>query len=132
PRGQNVKGGETLLSAWRAREEDLRRAGASLLVGGPGATERRIGRWRATLRYPEAVIACGPIAPDDVGGHIRASDAVVLPSLQEGLPNVAMEAAACGRAVLGSNVGGVGEVVAHDSTGFLTPPGDVEAWGAVL
>ena len=52
--------------------------------------------------------------------------------MQEGLPNVAMEAAACGRAVFGSMVGGIPEVVRHGVTGLILPPGDVTAWANAI
>jgi glycosyltransferase involved in cell wall biosynthesis len=52
--------------------------------------------------------------------------------MQEGLPSVAMEASACARTVFGSNVGGIPEVVIHEETGLVLPPGDVPAWRNAL
>ena len=49
---------------------------------------------------------------------------VVVPSFAEGLPNVAMEAAAIGRPVIGSDVDGIPEVVIPGKTGFLFDPGN--------
>lgn len=132
PAGANTKGGETLLAAWAESEEKLARAGSSLLIAGPAGDGPRIAKWRATLRHPERVHATGVLHPDSVAAHIRASDAVLIPSLQEGLPNVAMEAGACGRAVLASDVGGLPEVIAHGVTGLLLPPGDTRSWGTAL
>jgi glycosyltransferase involved in cell wall biosynthesis len=60
----------------------------------------------------------------DVPELMTASDLVVLPSLAEALPTVAMEAAAAGRAMVASNVGGVPEVVEDGLTGVLVPPAD--------
>ena len=43
----------------------------------------------------------------------RASTLVCLPSYREGLPRVLLEAAACGRAVISTDVPGCREVVLH-------------------
>jgi glycosyltransferase involved in cell wall biosynthesis len=63
----------------------------------------------------------------DIPNLLAASDLVVLPSRSEALPTVAMEAAAAGRAMVASRVGGVPEVVEDGVTGMLVPPGDPRA-----
>jgi glycosyltransferase involved in cell wall biosynthesis len=132
PFGANTKGGETLLLAWQAAEDELVSRSASLLLLGCEPYYDRIRRWRARLRCPERVHLGGFIQPDLVSAYIRASDAVLVPSLQEGLPNVAVEASACGRAVFASDVGGTSEVVVNGETGVLLPSGDVAAWKNAL
>jgi len=52
--------------------------------------------------------------------------------MQEGLPNVVMEASACGRAVFGSNAGGIPEVIVNGETGLILSTGDTEAWKNAL
>ncbi len=56
-----------------------------------------------------------------------ACDLVVLPSLSEALPTALMEAAASGRAVVATRVGGTAEVVDENRTGLLVQPNDPEA-----
>ncbi len=63
----------------------------------------------------------------DVPELMAAADLVVLPSLAEALPTVALEAAAAGTAIVASRVGGVPEVVEDRVTGVLVPPGDPHA-----
>ncbi len=65
-------------------------------------------------------------ASDDVPGDVAGADLVVLPSYREGIPRVAMEAAAMGRPVVGYDVRGMREVIpAH--LGLLVRRGDATA-----
>jgi glycosyltransferase involved in cell wall biosynthesis len=51
----------------------------------------------------------------------------VLPSRREGLPLSLLEAAACQRALIASDVPGCREIVVHEQTGLLTPVDDPAA-----
>ena len=62
----------------------------------------------------------------DIRPYLAAADIVVLPSYREGIPRVAMEAAAAGRPVVAYDVRGVREVI-DPATGLLVPRGDTAA-----
>ncbi len=128
----NTKGGETLLKAWEAADEPLVSAGASLCIAGPDSNTARVASWRARLRRPDRVHVAGALHPEAVPEYLRASDVVLVPSMEEGLPNVAVEASACGRPVFGSDVGGIPEVVVNEETGLVLPAGNVAAWTNAL
>ena len=128
----NTKGGETLIEAWRAAEARLLSTGASLCVAGPDSDCSKVVSWRAGLKQPDGVSVVGRISPEAVPDVIRSSDVVLIPSLQEGLPNVAVEAAACGRAVFGSDTGGIPEVIINGDTGLILPAGNLTAWQHAL
>ena len=49
---------------------------------------------------------------------------VVLPSYREGLPKVLLEAAACSKPIISTNVPGCKEIVRHEVNGLLIPPKD--------
>lgn len=72
-----------------------------------------------------------------LNGHIRmlgyvekmqevytALDAVVMPSLREGLPNVLLEAMLYEKPVIATAVGGIPEVIRNNEDGLLIPPKD--------
>lgn len=50
-----------------------------------------------------------------------AADVVAVPSLEDNLPNVALEAIACGVPVCGFDVGGMPDIVSNGWNGFLAP-----------
>jgi glycosyltransferase involved in cell wall biosynthesis len=58
---------------------------------------------------------------EDLPEVIGRATLVVLPSYREGLPKVLLEAAACGKAVIATDVPGCREVVQHQKTGLLVP-----------
>jgi glycosyltransferase involved in cell wall biosynthesis len=58
---------------------------------------------------------------------VRASDIALLPSYGEALPMALMEASACARPVVATDVGGVREVVSDGVSGRLIPVGEITA-----
>ena len=56
-----------------------------------------------------------------------AADLFVAPSLQDNLPNTALEALACGIPTVAFAVGGLTDIIREDDTGVLVAPGDVPA-----
>jgi glycosyltransferase involved in cell wall biosynthesis len=53
---------------------------------------------------------------------LRMASIVVLPSYREGFPKVLIEAAACGRPVITTDVPGCRDAIYHGKTGMLVPP----------
>ncbi|MCM3627488.1 N-acetyl-alpha-D-glucosaminyl L-malate synthase BshA [Paenibacillus glycanilyticus] len=67
---------------------------------------------------------------EDVAQVISMADLLLLPSEKESFGLVALEAMACGVPTIGSNAGGIPELVTHGETGYLCPIGDVEGMAA--
>jgi len=74
----------------------------------------------------------GARSHDEIALWMNACDVLCLPSLNEGLPNVLLEAMACGLPVVASRVGGVPEIVREGVNGLLTPAGDAAALAVAL
>lgn len=63
---------------------------------------------------------------DDVAQVISMADVMLLPSEKESFGLVALEAMACGVPTIGSNAGGIPELVTDGETGYLSDVGDVD------
>lgn len=64
---------------------------------------------------------------NDVYRMLAASNALVQPSVFEGFGLASAEAMACGLPVISTNLPSIAEVVRHEKTGLLVPPGDSHA-----
>lgn len=64
---------------------------------------------------------------EDVADLMAQANLVVLPSYREGLPKVLVEAAACGRAVITTDVPGCRDAIRPNQTGLLVPVRDAQA-----
>ena len=72
------------------------------------------------------------VTQDALLQHYSDADVVVLPSRNEGWGLSLMEAMACGRAVVGTTVGGIPELVRDGVDGILVPPGDIGGLAAAV
>jgi len=95
-----------------------------LFVGG-GALERKLKKLCVDLKIEKNVIFAGERS--DIPEILFSIDIFVLPSLREGLPLAILEAMACGKPVIATNVGGIPEIVVDGVSGILVSPKDPEA-----
>jgi glycosyltransferase involved in cell wall biosynthesis len=95
---------------------------ARVIVFGDGPLRGTLERRAADLGIADRVRLPG--FRDDLDSLLPWVDIVAIPSLSEGLPNIALEAAAAAVPVVATEVGGTPEVVVNGRTGFLVPPDD--------
>ena len=69
---------------------------------------------------------------EDMPQVYAGAQVVCLPSWREGVPRALIEAAACGRALVASDVPGCREIVQHEVNGLLVPSRDASALAAAL
>jgi glycosyltransferase involved in cell wall biosynthesis len=98
-----------------------------LLVGAHGPLVEDANR--IALQCPGSVAVITNAAYEKLPSYYRAAQIVVAPSINERacLGLAVIEGMACGRAVIGADVGGTREVVVEGQTGFLVPPGNSKA-----
>ncbi|HOD36076.1 MAG TPA: glycosyltransferase family 4 protein [Syntrophales bacterium] len=97
-----------------------------LAVVGEGPLRSMMIDWLNHHQLQTRVILAGFRSHDEIPYWINASDIFVFPSYNEGLPNVILEAMACGRPIIATEVGGIPEVVTHGTNAILIPPRTVD------
>ena len=125
------KGVDVLLEAM-ARLRERVPDGRLIIAGdGPGrsATERRVIR----LGLHDRTWLTGYLHDDELERRLAMAWVHAVPSrYDEPFPNTAIEAMMRGTAVIASAVGGCPEIVRHEVTGLLVPPGDPDALATAL
>ncbi len=104
--------------------------GLVLVALGEGKHRKRIERYAREKGVGDIVHLEG--YTDDVMPFFRGCDIFVLASLYEGMPNAAMEAMACGKPVVLTDVNGARELVPDGDKGLLIPARDVQAIAGAL
>jgi D-inositol-3-phosphate glycosyltransferase len=107
-----------------------------IVVGSPSGPD---SEWSATLAPlsrdlgVDDLIVFRPHSPRaELFRWYCVADVVGVPSYNESFGLVALEAQACGRPVVATDVGGLRHTVRDQVTGLLVPGQDVEAWAAAL
>ena len=99
------------------------------IIGGDAATNEnveleRLKRMREELGLSDLITFLGARDQDQLRHYYNAASFVVMPSRYESFGMVALEAMACGRPVIASEVGGLAHLVRDGQTGFHVPEGN--------
>ncbi|MDP6055756.1 MAG: glycosyltransferase [Dehalococcoidia bacterium] len=94
------------------------------VVGGDENSQEkaRLQHLASQMDLTQSIRFIGSVDQTELPIHYNAADVCVLPSHYESFGLAALEAAACGRPVVASEVGGLPAIVQSGSTGFLVPP----------
>lgn len=101
-----------------------------LLIAGEGPLRGELEAQIKALGIGHAVALLG--YRTDVPQLMRAFDAFVLSSKEEGLGTSVLDAMACGKPIAATGGGGIPEMVQHEKTGLLAPVQEPEALGAAI
>lgn len=98
---------------------------AKLLLVGDGPEKHRVMDKVKTMPYKNDVLFLGK--QENIAELFSISDLKFLLSEKESFGLVLLEAMACGVPGIGTNIGGIPEVIEHGTNGYLVELGDVDA-----
>ncbi len=117
------KGTVDLLDAWaRVREA---RSDVVLALIGDGMSRPQVDARKA--EWGDGLVAPGSRPFAEIARWMNACDLFTLPSWAEGTPNAVLEALASGRPAVGSDVGGIPDVLSDPRSGLVVPARDPAA-----
>jgi glycosyltransferase involved in cell wall biosynthesis len=90
-----------------------------LMIVGDGPIAKDLHTYAKELGIAGLITWLGWIQRDEVLSAYQSADAILNPSQYEGLPNVVLEAMACSRPVIASDIPGNNTLVLHEQTGLL-------------
>jgi len=115
-----IKGHEYLIEAAPKILKEV--PGVKFVLVGDGNLRPKLERLTNALNVQDAFLFLH--WRSDIPKIIRMFDLFTLPSLNEGMGKVLVEAMAAGKAIVASNTGGIPDLVVHAHNGLLVPPGN--------
>ena len=107
-------------------------ASTHLIMVGAGPLVDQVKTQITSKGLTERVHLMGSQPPEQVAKYFRAADLLCVPSVNEGVPNVILEAFASGLPVVAGRVGGIPEIVTRPELGKLVDSREPAAWAKAL
>jgi glycosyltransferase involved in cell wall biosynthesis len=125
-----VKGWDLVLSAFARLAAD--RPGARLAYVGDGEDRPLLEAAVRELGLEPQVSITGFLPPDGVSMHVNAADVVVVGSRREGFSVAMLEALACGKPLVTTEVSGARTLIRDGRNGFVVPGRDPDRLARAL
>ena len=122
-----IYGIEFLIKAFAILKNKYKNLPLKLLIVGDGSLRRELEELVENLDIKNLVYFTGRISYDKISKYHNMVDIAVYPSESESFGVAVIEAGACEKPVIVSNVGGLPEVVENGKTGFVVKYGDINA-----
>ena len=103
-----------------------------IVIAGDGPERGIMARIFGELGISERVRFLGSVPNTDMPEIYSGADLAVLPSHMEATSIAGLEAMACGLSLVGTNVGGIPDLISDGVTGSLVPAGSPDALGAAI
>lgn len=108
-----------------------------LIVAGDGPLRLELQELAAREGVGDRVTFLGSVPHEQMATLLGGALAVIIPSVPvagvvEASSIAALEAMASARPVIASDIGGLREIIKHEDTGFLVPPGNVELMATTI
>ena len=101
-------------------------------IGGSGPEEKILHKKIQQQGLQKNIFLLGFVPDKQVVLWMNSADIFVLPSLQEGNPTVMFECLGCGVPFIGTDVGGIAEIIQSDTYGYVCEPANANALAQVL
>jgi len=126
------KGLDTLIEGFALVKKQ--RGDTTLIVVGEGSLRPYYQKLASRFGLTREVVFAGDVSDHDLPSYYAASDLLVLPSKDrsEGFGLTILEANACGKPAIGSDVGGIPDAIRHGFNGLLVPPNDPQALSTAI
>jgi len=137
--GRRLVGMVSVLRSWKGHQCFIEAAGRLLregakievVIAGDGPIRDVVHNWVRQTGMEERFHLTGHV--ENVPEILRALDLLCIPSLgHEGVPQIGLQALACETPVVGSDAGGIPEIIRPGETGRIFPAGDAEAMAATI
>jgi len=125
-----VKGIDVLIKSFAKLRKDGCKA--SLLIVGEGPENRNLKLLTKELGIEKHTFFTGFVHRNQIPKYMKACDVIVLPSKAEGFSSAVLEAMAMGKVFVGTEVGGVPEIIENWKSGVKIKPENVDELYGVL
>lgn len=128
----SIKDHLTLLDAFALLLKKDLRVAVELAIAGDGAFKETLLKHTRSLHIADKVIFTGMLEEKELVIFLQRLDIYIHASLGETMSTAIMQAMACGKPVIGSDVPGINNMIENNVTGILVPPKNATAMAEAI